>query len=225
MIRLDNVKKSYRIGDSVYDALKGISFTVEKGELLAIVGPSGSGKSTTMNILGLLDKPTSGKYYLDGVDTSEFTGNKLSALRNLRLGFIFQQYFLLSKLTAIQNVMLPLTYRHEESISAQAMKAAAIEMLKIVGMERFADHRPTELSGGQQQRVAIARALIGKPSIVMADEPTGALDSSTSQQIMDLLVSQVKETGTTVVIITHSTELAAQCPRAIHIRDGLIQEN
>lgn len=225
MIRLDNVKKSYRIGDSVYDALKGISFTVEKAELLAIVGPSGSGKSTTMNILGLLDKPTSGKYYLDGVDTSEFTGNKLSALRNLRLGFIFQQYFLLSKLTAIQNVMLPLTYRHEERISAHAMKAAAMEMLKIVGMERFADHRPTELSGGQQQRVAIARALIGKPSIVMADEPTGALDSSTSQQIMDLLVSQVKETGTTVVIITHSTELAAQCPRAIHIRDGLIQEN
>lgn len=224
MIKLENIKKSYRMGGNVYDALKGISFTVEKAELLAIVGPSGSGKSTTMNILGLLDKPTSGKYYLDGIDTAEFTGNKLAALRNLRLGFIFQQYFLLSKLSAIQNVMLPLTYRHEENISKQEMKSRAMDMLETVGMDQFANHRPTELSGGQQQRVAIARALIGKPSIIMADEPTGALDSNTSQQIMDLLVKKVKETGTTVVIITHSTELAAQCSRAIHIRDGLIQE-
>lgn len=224
MIRLDNIKKSYRIGSTTFEALKGISFTIEKTELVAIVGPSGSGKSTTMNILGLLDKPTSGKYYLDNIDTSEFLGDKLSELRNERLGFIFQQYFLLPKLTAIENVILPLTYRHTEKISMHDMKQRAMTMLKVVGMENYADHRPTELSGGQQQRVAIARALIGKPSIIMADEPTGALDTKTSQQIMDLLKHEVKETQTTVVIITHSLELAAQCQRAIHIRDGLIVE-
>lgn len=224
MIKLENVKKSYRIGQNTFEALKGISFSIEKGEMVAIVGPSGSGKSTTMNILGLLDKPTTGKYYLDNIDTSEFSGDKLAALRNLRLGFIFQQYFLLPKLTALENVILPLTYRHGEKISMHDMKERAIAMLKIVGMEKHAIHRPNELSGGQQQRVAIARALIGKPSIIMADEPTGALDTVTSQQIMDLLLAQVKETKTTVVIITHSLELAAQCQRAIHIRDGLIQD-
>src|SRR3990167_1030819 len=224
MIRLVDVKKSYRMGETDYQALKGISFTIGKSELVAIVGASGSGKTTTMNILGLLDKPTSGKYYLDNIDTSEFTGDKLAALRNLRLGFIFQQYFLLPKLSAIENVILPLTYRHEEKMSMHDMKQRAHDMLKIVGMEKHGDHRPTELSGGQQQRVAIARALVGKPSIIMADEPTGALDTKTSQQIMDLLKDQVEQTETTVVIITHSLELAAQCQRAIHIRDGLIQE-
>lgn len=224
MIRLVDIKKTYRMGGTDYQALKGINITVAKGELVAIVGASGSGKTTTMNILGLLDKPTSGKYYLDNIDTSEFTGDKLAALRNLRLGFIFQQYFLLPKLSAIQNVILPLTYRHEEKISMHDMKERAYEMLKVVGMEKHGDHRPTELSGGQQQRVAIARALVGKPSIIMADEPTGALDTVTSQQIMDLLKDQVQQTATTVVIITHSLELAAQCQRAIHIRDGLIEE-
>lgn len=222
MIKLENVKKTYRMGDNVFEALKGITLTIEKGEMVAIVGPSGSGKSTTMNILGLLDKPTSGKYYLDGIDTSQFSGDKLSALRNLRLGFIFQQYFLLPKLNALQNVILPLTYRHDEQISAHEMKNRAMAMLKVVGMDGHAHHRPTELSGGQQQRVAIARALIGKPSIIMADEPTGALDTQTSQQIMDLLKQEMKQTETTVVIITHSLELAAQCQKAIHIRDGLI---
>ena len=224
MIRLEDVKKSYRMGETDYQALKGISFTIGKGELVAIVGASGSGKTTTMNILGLLDKPTSGKYYLDNIDTSEFSGDKLSALRNLRLGFIFQQYFLLPKLSAIENVILPLTYRHEEKISMHDMKQRAMAMLKVVGMDKHANHRPTELSGGQQQRVAIARALVGKPNIVMADEPTGALDTITSQQIMDLLKAEVQESHTTVVIITHSLELAAQCQRAIHIRDGLIME-
>lgn len=222
MIKLENVKKSYRMGETVFEALKGISLEIQNKELLAIVGPSGSGKSTTMHILGLLDKPTSGKYYLDGVDTEEFSGDKLSALRNKRLGFIFQNFFLLPKLTAVDNVMLPLTYRHEEKIPHAEMKARAMEMLQKVGMEKFAHHRPSELSGGQQQRVAIARALVGRPSIIMADEPTGALDTKTSQQIMDLLAKEVTETSTTVVIITHSPEIAKQCPRSISIRDGLI---
>lgn len=225
MITLENIKKSYRMGGTVYEALKGISFTIKQGELVAIVGTSGSGKTTTMNILGLLDKPTSGKYYLDNIDTSEFTGDKLSALRNLRLGFIFQQYFLLPKLSALDNVMLPLTYRHGEKMTIHDMKNRAIEMLKTVGMEKHLHHHPTELSGGQQQRVAIARALVGKPSIVLADEPTGALDTNTSQQIMDLLKAEMQAAGTSVVIITHSLEIAAQCQRAIHIRDGLIQES
>lgn len=224
MIKLDNVKKIYRMGDNVFEALKGISFTIEQGELVAIVGPSGSGKSTTMNILGLLDKPTSGKYYLDEIDTSQFSGNKLASLRNRRLGFIFQQFFLLPKLTALDNVILPLTYRHDEKISAHEMKMRAITLMEKVGVAQFAHHRPSELSGGQQQRVAIARALLGQPSIIMADEPTGALDTKTSQQIMNLLVEQMTSTGTTVVIITHSLEIAKQCHRAIHIRDGLIQE-
>jgi putative ABC transport system ATP-binding protein len=222
MIKLENVKKIYHMGETVFEALKGISLEIQDRELLAIVGPSGSGKSTTMNILGLLDKPTSGKYYLDGIDTAKFSGDKLSALRNKRLGFIFQQFFLLPKLSAIDNVMLPLTYRHEEKIPKSEMKARAMVMLEKVGMEKFAHHRPSELSGGQQQRVAIARALVGRPSIIMADEPTGALDTKTSQQIMDLLAQQVTETGTTVVIITHSLEIAKQCQRAIQIRDGLI---
>lgn len=224
MIKMENIKKSYHMGETTFEALKGISFTVAKGELLAIVGQSGSGKTTTMNILGLLDKPTSGKYYLDDIDTSEFSGDKLSALRNERLGFIFQQYFLLPKLTAIQNIMLPLTYRYKEKLSMHDMKERAMVMLKVVGMENHSNHRPTELSGGQQQRVAIARALIGKPSIILADEPTGALDTKTSQEIMELLKQQMHETQTTVVIITHSLELAAQCQRAIHICDGMIRE-
>ncbi|MCX7125191.1 MAG: ABC transporter ATP-binding protein [Gammaproteobacteria bacterium] len=222
MIKLENIKKSYRMGDTIFEALKGISFTINKNELVAIVGPSGSGKSTTMNILGLLDKPTSGKYYLDDIDTSEFLGDELSELRNERLGFIFQQFFLLPKLTAIDNVMLPLSYRRKNKPSDKEIKEMAMIMLGKVNMEKFAHHRPTELSGGQQQRIAIARALIGKPSIIMADEPTGALDTKTTAQIMDLLMSEMAETGTTVVIITHSLEVAAQCQRAIHVRDGLL---
>ncbi|HLB56044.1 MAG TPA: ABC transporter ATP-binding protein [Coxiellaceae bacterium] len=222
MIKLDNITKIYHTGDIDYPALKGISFTINQGELVAIVGPSGSGKTTTMNIMGLLDEPTSGKYYLDDIDTSEFTGNRLAALRNLRLGFIFQQYFLLPKLNALQNVILPLTYRHDQSISTSEMYERAQAMLKVVGMENYGRHKPMELSGGQQQRVAIARALIGKPSIIIADEPTGALDTKTSQEIMDLLKEQMQNTKTTVVIVTHSPELAAECPHEIHIRDGLI---
>ena len=210
------------MGDTTFEALKGISLEIQDKEMVAIVGPSGSGKSTTMHILGLLDKPTSGKYYLDGMDTAQFTGDKLSLLRNRRLGFIFQQFFLLPKLSALDNVILPLTYRYSEKISPQEMQSRALKMLGNVDMKDFFAHRPNELSGGQQQRVAIARALVGQPSIILADEPTGALDSQTSQQILDLLKDQVVETGTTVVIITHAPEVATQCQRSIQIRDGVI---
>jgi putative ABC transport system ATP-binding protein len=225
MIKLENVTKSYQMGQSTYEALKGISIEIKKQELLSILGPSGSGKTTTMDILGLLDKPTSGKYYLDDIDTSEYSGDKLAALRNLRLGFIFQLYFLLPRLTSLQNVMLPLTYRHNENISQSEMELRAKKMLDEVGMGKHVNHKPMELSGGQQQRVAIARALIGNPSIILADEPTGALDSKTSQDIMNLLKDQVHKTGTTDVIVTQSEEMANQCERQIHIRDGLIFTN
>lgn len=210
------------MGENTFQALKGVSFTIERGELVAIVGPSGSGKSTTMNILGLLDKPTSGEYYLDGINTLAFSGNKQAALRNEHLGFIFQSFFLLPKLSAIENVMLPLMYRKD--VPQHEAKARGMAMLAEVNMDRFAHHRPNELSGGQQQRVAIARALVGKPSIILADEPTGALDTKTSDQIMGLLVDQMTNTKTTVVIITHDLEIADQCHRAIHVRDGLLQE-
>ena len=224
MIRFDNVKKSYPMGNVFFHAVKGISFTIDQGELVALVGPSGSGKSTTMHMLGLLDKPTSGKYYLDNMDTAEFEGDQLAKLRNQRLGFIFQHFFLLPKLTALENVMLPLSYRHDEKLSDQIIKEQAMAVLEKVGMLHFASHRPMELSGGQQQRVAIARALIGKPSIILADEPTGALDSKTTDQIMNLLTEEMAKTRTTVVVITHSMEIAARCDRIIHIRDGLLSD-
>lgn len=223
MIKLENITKVYEIGGTQYKALKGLSFTINKGELFAIVGQSGSGKTSTMNIIGLLDKPTTGKYYLDEIDTSQFNGDKLADLRNERLGFIFQLYCLLPKLSALENVMLPLTYRRKEHIGMHDMKERGMAWLEKVGMAKFATHRPNQLSGGQQQRIAIARAMIGRPSIIMADEPTGALDSATGQQIMDLLVQEVKETGTTVVIVTHSMDIAKQCQRMIRISDGLVQ--
>jgi len=223
VIRFEQVKKIYQMGNNSFAALKGINFSIKQGELVAIVGPSGSGKSTTMHILGLLDQPTSGKYFLDDIDTSEFSIDQLATLRNQRLGFIFQHFFLLPKLTALENVMLPLTYRHTETMLKKDMETCALEMLEKVNVAQFASHRPNELSGGQQQRVAIARALIGNPSIILADEPTGALDSKTSTQIMTLLTEGVAALGKTVVVITHSSEIANCCHRQIHIHDGMIE--
>lgn len=222
VIEVKNITKTYQMGENSFQALKGVSFSIAQGELMAIVGPSGSGKSTTMNILGLLDKPTTGTYFLDGINTLEFSGNKQAALRNERLGFIFQSFFLLPKLSALENVMLPLSYRRSDT--HHAIKERAMAILAEVGMDRFAHHKPSELSGGQQQRVAIARALVGKPSIILADEPTGALDTKTSDQIIALLEQQMENTKTTVVIITHDLEIADRCHRAIHVRDGLIEE-
>lgn len=226
MIKFENITRTYRVGDAEHQVLKGISFTINKGELVAILGPSGSGKTTMMNLMGLLDNPTSGNYYLDEFDTADFSGDRRAHLRNLRLGFIFQQYFLLPRFTALENVMMPLRYRRSaQRLDSAEMRLRAMAMLKEVEMDKFTHHRPMQLSGGQQQRVAIARALVGEPSIVIADEPTGALDTKTSQQIMNLLMMQVERQKTTVVVVTHSPVIAAQCHRQICIQDGLIQSN
>jgi len=218
MIEFKDVRKHYRMGDSTYEALKGVSFRIEAGEVVAIIGPSGSGKTTTMNIIGLLDHPSSGQYLLNNQETANFSRTELASLRNRTIGFIFQSFFLLPRLTAWQNVGLPLFYRGE---NAGTIRSESLVMLEKVGMAQYARHRPTELSGGQQQRVAIARALVGKPDIILADEPTGALDSVTSQKVLDLLLHQAK--GTTVVMITHDPDVAKQCERIFEIHDGLIQ--
>ena len=220
MIELIDITKTYHMGSSTFQALKGISFRIEKGELVSIVGPSGSGKSTTMHIIGLLDHPTTGKYIINGEDTSHLSRSNQATMRNKFIGFIFQSFFLLNKLNALENVGLPLYYRgirHRSEI-----RECAMEMLKKVEMEKYAKHRPNELSGGQRQRVAIARALVGEPELVLADEPTGALDSKTSQQVMELLKHSSQDT--TVVIITHDLNIAKQCPRVLRIADGLITE-
>lgn len=223
MIELKNITKTYQIGKNTFQALKGVTITIQQGELFAIVGPSGSGKTTMMNIIGLMDQPTTGQYYLDGLDTATFSGDQLASLRNARLGFIFQQFNLLPKLNALENVMLPLTYRRSEPLSYADMEKRAMNMLAEVDMEKFAKHKPLELSGGQQQRIAIARALVGRPNIILADEPTGALDTVTAKQIMNLLITEMLATKTTVVIITHNPDLAAQCQRSVAIRDGEIK--
>lgn len=218
MIKFENVTKTYQTGETHYQALKGITFDIEKGEVVSIVGPSGSGKSTAMNIIGLLDKPTSGKYYLSDEDTFNFDSNEQAFWRNKKIGFIFQSFFLLPRMTALQNVMLPLQYSSDQIPN---VKELARQMLERVEMEKFAHHRPNELSGGQKQRVAIARALVTNPAIILADEPTGALDSKTSDIVLDLLLSQA--VGTTIIIITHDMEIAEKSARILEIRDGVIR--
>ncbi len=221
MIEFQNVTKIYRSGSNVYSALKGISFRINKSELVAIVGASGSGKTTTMNLVGLLDRPTSGQYKLKGTDVSDIGKDQQAILRNQSIGFVFQSFFLLPRLTAIHNVGLPLTYR---KIDNAIIKERAMTMLEKVGMEKFAAHKPNELSGGQQQRVAIARALIGNPDLILADEPTGSLDSSTGQDVLRLLKQLNKEEGATIIIITHDLNVATACPHIIQLNDGLIIE-
>ena len=221
MIELRQVTKIYNMGDSQYAALKGISFKVEAGELVAIVGSSGSGKTTTMNIIGLLDRPTMGQYYLNKEEVSTISKNKQATLRNRSIGFIFQSFFLLPRLNAVQNVGLPLTYR---DMSAKAIKEQSQAMLEKVGVGSLSHHKPNELSGGQQQRVAIARALVGSPKIILADEPTGSLDSKTGLDILNLLTELNRTEKTTVVIISHDEKIAKQCDRIIKLHDGLITE-
>ena len=221
MLALENIWKKYTIGPTQLDVLKNISLTISEGELVAIIGPSGCGKSTLMNILGLLDKPSAGTYHIDKEPITYENDRALSILRNRRIGFIFQMYYLLPRLTAAENVILPLIYRKTRPSTARKL---AMDCLRKVDMEQRAGHRPDEMSGGQQQRVSIARAIIGRPSILLADEPTGALDTGTGQEIMNLFKKMNEEEGITVVIITHDPKIAAQCRRSIQMIDGRIYE-
>ena len=218
LIQLSNVVKSYSNGDQELNVLKGIDLTVYEGEFVAIMGPSGSGKSTLMNIIGLLDKQTSGDYSLNGTQVEELIEKQLAKVRNQEIGFVFQQFFLLSKLSALQNVELPLVYA---GVNSSKRRQLAKQFLEKVELSERMKHLPSELSGGQKQRVAIARALVNNPSIILADEPTGALDTKTSDQIMQLLTELNRE-GKTIVMVTHEPEIADFATRKIVIRDGEI---
>ena len=218
VIIADNLRKIYQMGDVEVQALRGLSCTIDRGEVVAIVGPSGSGKSTLMNILGCLDHPTTGDYYLDGEHVSELRDDQLANIRNRKVGFIFQSFNLLSRATALSNVELPLRY----SGTNTGRKERARQALTEVGLGDRMTHKPTELSGGQQQRVAIARAIVNNPAIIMADEPTGNLDSKVGKEIMDLLLNLNKEIGTTLIIVTHDPKVAALAQRTIRIKDGVV---
>ena len=220
VIRMENIVKTYYLGKpNELEILHGINLTVNKGEFVSIVGESGSGKSTLMNIIGVLDRQTQGDYYLEGQDVNGMSDEVRSAIRNRRIGFVFQNFNLLPRANALKNVMVPLLYGEEHSKNG---KEHAMEMLKMVGMEDRADHRPNELSGGQKQRVAIARAMINDPAIILADEPTGALDSKTGHMVMDLFHKLHEEQGKTIVLITHSQELVQEKERIHTLLDGQI---
>lgn len=221
LIHIENMKKIYNPGENEVRALDGIDLDIEKGDLVAIVGHSGSGKSTLMNMLGCLDTPTSGKYVLDGQDVASMTDNQLADVRNKEIGFIFQGFNLISNLDAVGNVELPLVYR---GVSKNERKQLAMEALKSVGLEDRMKHKPNEMSGGQQQRVAVARAVAVKPPIILADEPTGNLDTKSTQEIMEIL-KELHRSGRTVIIITHDEEIASQAHRVIRILDGRIEED
>lgn len=220
VIDAENLTKVYKMGEVEVQALRGVSLKIANGEIVAIVGPSGSGKSTLMNIIGCLDRPTSGEYILDGERVSKLKDDELATIRNRKVGFIFQSFNLLPRATALANVELPMRY----SGQSRGRKERAQAALESVGLADRIRHRPNELSGGQQQRVAIARALVNNPSIILADEPTGNLDSKSGMEIMDLLLNLNKQSGTTLILVTHAPDVAAQTQRTIHIRDGVVAE-
>ena len=219
MLEISDIRKVFRLGPVEVEVLKGVDLRLEAGDLMSIMGPSGSGKSTLMNILGLLDRPTAGSYRIEGRDVSTMNDRELSAFRNEHIGFVFQSFNLLGHLTALENAVLPLTYR---GTGRREAGRRARDILEKVGMGDRLDHRPDQLSGGQKQRVAIARALVGMPSVVLADEPTGALDSDTAEEVMQLLIHLNREEGVAVVIITHDAEVSMQCRRRALIRDGIL---
>ena len=221
LIELKGINKTYKNGDQELRVLKDIDLEVEKGEFVAIMGPSGSGKSTLMNVIGLLDRPTSGEYFLEGQEVGNLSEKKLARVRNEQIGFVFQQFFLLSKLNAFQNVELPLIYA---GVHPAKRKEIAEQYLEKVELGSRMHHLPSELSGGQKQRVAIARALVNQPAIVLADEPTGALDTKTGEQIMDLL-TKLNQEGKTIIMVTHEPDIAAFAHRRIVIRDGVISSD
>ena len=221
MLRLTDIRRSYRVGPVTAEVLRGVDLEVRAGDLMSIMGPSGSGKTTLMNIIGLLDRPTSGACVVDGRDISGLRDDELSALRNRHIGFVFQSFHLLPRLTALENVCLPLVYR---GTGRPEMRRRAEEVLERVGMADRTGHRPDQLSGGQKQRVAIARALAGEPALLLADEPTGALDSDTAGEVMALLRRLNEERNVTILIITHDPSVAVQCARQTRIRDGRLFE-
>ena len=219
IIELQNLVKTYKIGDTEVRALRGVSYTVDEGDFLAIMGPSGSGKSSLMNILGCLDKPTSGKYFLEGQDVSTFDKNELARIRNRKIGFVFQTFNLLARTTALENVELPLLY---SSAHTKERHERALAALDSVGLRDRARHKTNQLSGGEQQRIAIARALLNSPTLILADEPTGNLDTKTSNEIMDIFTKLNVEKGITMVMVTHEPDIACYARKRIYVRDGQI---
>lgn len=217
MIKMDSIVKIYKMGTVEVPALRGVSFEINRGEMVAIIGPSGSGKSTLMNIIGCLDQPTSGIYELEGVETGKLSDNQLANIRNKRIGFVFQTFNLLSRTWALTNVELPLVYA-----GVRNRRQRALEALERVGLSDRARHRPNELSGGEQQRVAIARALVNNPSIILADEPTGNLDTRSGEEIINIFEGLNRQDGITILIVTHEREIAARTQRIISLRDGMI---
>lgn len=217
LIEFKDVTKTYQMGEQLQTVLHGITFSIARGELVAIVGESGSGKSTIMNILGLLDTPCAGQYYLGGRDVSTLTDNQMGALRNKMIGFVFQQFYLLPKLSALENVALPLHYL---GVPKKTILTRAMAYLEKVGMADRVQHRPHELSGGQQQRVAIARSLVCSPTLILADEPTGALDSATSKEVISLFKTLHQEENRTILLITHNPSVAKACDRCLTVKDG-----
>ena len=219
VIELKDLVKTYHVGETDVRALRGVSYTVKEGDFLAIMGPSGSGKSSLMNILGCLDRPTSGQYLLDGVEVSTLDKNNLARIRNQKIGFVFQSFNLLSRTTALENVELPLFY---SSTDSSDMTERALGALAAVGLKGRAQHKTNQLSGGEQQRVAIARALLNNPSLILADEPTGNLDSKTSSEVMNIFKSLNEDKGITMVMVTHEPDIAAWAGKRIYLKDGLI---
>ncbi len=218
IIRLENVEKTYSMGDIEVKALSGVSFEIAPSSFVSIMGPSGSGKSTCMNMIGCLDRPTSGDIYIDGINTAGMSEDDLAILRNQTVGFVFQQYYLLPGLTVLENVMLPLRY---QGLPLEERKQRALEELENVGLSDRIKHRPSELSGGQKQRVAIARALVTHPKIILADEPTGALDSETGHSVLDLFL-RINKTGTAIIMVTHDLNIGTMAPRSIQLKDGVV---
>ncbi len=221
LIKITDIKRDFQLGNEVINVLKGIDLIINKGEYVALMGPSGSGKSTLMNLLGCLDTPTSGQYILNGNDVSQMTDDSLAEIRNKEIGFVFQTFNLLPRTTALDNVALPMIYA---GYSKAERTARATEVLTQVGLENRMDHEPNQLSGGQRQRVAVARALVNKPSIILADEPTGNLDSKTSVEIMNLF-NEIHANGNTVILVTHEEDIAAYAHRIIRLRDGLVESD